>query len=247
MRQKTKDILIFVFAFAVIATIAYAVFLFFYVQYKYSEIPESIAMVSTPIVENDLTYNDEHEIISSVLDSIYKIDYCHPIAKFPKYIDSLEFKRIKKRSLISERERDTIKKIITISDSLVSLNIEDHKNYILKSLDTSTSEFNFVKNLKTNLNSKKIKAELIKQNGIKFLTRFSAKKEGIRLHFGKKDTVLNIGSMIFSRVTYSEKSNIGLFHFTYIGDPNCGYNSYIIFSKKGSKWIYKKTIYTGVF
>ena len=245
--RKTKDILIFVFAFAVIAVIAYAIFLFFYVQHKYAEIPESVVMVIEPKLDNDITYKDEHEIISSVLDSIYKIDYCHPIASFPKNIDSLQYNRIKKRSLVSEKDRDTIKKIITISDSLVTLNIENHKNYILEKLKASTKEFNFVKNLNIKLNSKKLKTELIKQNGIKFLTRLSAEKEGIRLHFGKKDTILNIGSMIFSRVIYSKKSNTGLFHYTYIGDPNCGYNSYIIFSKKDSKWVYQRTIYTGAF
>ncbi|MET2984028.1 hypothetical protein [Aureibaculum conchae] len=246
--RKTKDILIFVFAFAVIAAMAYVIFLFFHVQNKYSESPENIAMVLEPRLESNITYDDEHNIISNMLDSIYKVDYCHPIRKIPKKADSVLIDRMEKRYLVSERDRDTIKKFVTIPDSLTSLNIENNRGYILKYLDTLSNEFNFIKNLKTELNSKKLKTELIEQDGIEFLTKFSARKRGFNpLSYGKKDTILNIGFMGFSRVVFSEKYNTGIFHYTYLGDPNCGYTCYVIFYKENSKWIYRKAIHTGAF
>ena len=56
MRQKTKDILIFAFAFIVISTIAYITFLFFYVQKKYAEVPEEKehTKTQTSLFKNEL-------------------------------------------------------------------------------------------------------------------------------------------------------------------------------------------------
>ncbi|QNK78216.1 hypothetical protein H7F37_03795 [Winogradskyella sp. PAMC22761] len=205
-------------------------------------------MVLEPKLETNITYDDEHEIISNMLDSIYKVDYCHPIRKIPEKADSVLIDRMKKRYLVSERDRDTIKKFVTIPDSLVSLNIENSRTYILKYLDTLSNEFNFIKSIKTELNSKKLKPELIEQDGIEFFTDSSARKRGLNpLRFGKKDSILNIGFMRFSRVIYSGKYNTGIFNYTYLGDSNCGYSCYIIFNKKNSKWIYKKVIHTGAF
>ncbi|MCF6358905.1 MAG: hypothetical protein L3J54_13980 [Draconibacterium sp.] len=54
--RKTKDILIFVFAFFVIFAIAYGAFLFFYVQKKYAESPkEKTELKNEPTEKVDLT------------------------------------------------------------------------------------------------------------------------------------------------------------------------------------------------
>ena len=200
-------------------------------------------------LDNDVTFLEEHAIISQLLDSVYDIEYCHTIRRLPKNVDSVIIRRIKKRHLISEIERDTIWKYVTITpDSLIALDIGKSKNFILKYIDSISSEFNFVKNLKANLDSKKIKIDLIKQSDINFVSESSPHKQGLDPWlYAKKDSIFHVGTMRFSRVKYSAEYNVGMFHYTYLGDPNCGYTCYILFSKENSKWIYKQTIYTGNF
>ena len=54
--RKTKDILIFVFAFIVVSALAYMIFLFFYVQKRYAETPENgrTLISETKVEENKI-------------------------------------------------------------------------------------------------------------------------------------------------------------------------------------------------
>ncbi|KJD31007.1 hypothetical protein PW52_16890, partial [Tamlana sedimentorum] len=80
--RKTKDILIFVFAIIVVSALAYVIFLFFYVQKRYAEIPTDTKSIFTEsrylygISSNDnLKLRTEYLLIKTVRDSIIKYEY----------------------------------------------------------------------------------------------------------------------------------------------------------------------------
>jgi uncharacterized membrane protein len=56
--RKTKDILIFIFALLIVSAIGYGIFLYFYVQKKYAEVPENkTELISESQTENNLNSN----------------------------------------------------------------------------------------------------------------------------------------------------------------------------------------------
>ena len=79
--RKTKDILIFVFAIIVVSALAYVIFLFFYVQKRYAEIPTDPKSIFTEsrylygISNDNLTLRTEYLLIKTVRDSIIKYEY----------------------------------------------------------------------------------------------------------------------------------------------------------------------------
>lgn len=80
--RKTKDILIFVFAIIVVSALAYVIFLFFYVQKRYAEIPTDSKSIFTESrylygisSNNNLKLRTEYLLIKTVRDSIIKYDY----------------------------------------------------------------------------------------------------------------------------------------------------------------------------
>ncbi|OBQ54588.1 hypothetical protein JJL45_14295 [Tamlana sp. s12] len=80
--RKTKNILIFVFAIIVVSALAYVIFLFFYVQKRYAEIPTDPKSIFTEsrylygISSNDnLKLRTEYLLIKTVRDSVIKYEY----------------------------------------------------------------------------------------------------------------------------------------------------------------------------
>lgn len=79
--RKTKDILIFVFAIIVVSALAYVIFLFFYVQKRYAEIPTDQKSIFTEsrylygISNDNLKLRTEYLLIKTVRDSIIKYEY----------------------------------------------------------------------------------------------------------------------------------------------------------------------------
>ena len=80
--RKTKDILIFVFAIIVVSALAYVMFLFFYVQKRYAEIPTASKSIFTESrylygisSNNHLKLRTKYLLIKTVRDSIIKYEY----------------------------------------------------------------------------------------------------------------------------------------------------------------------------
>lgn len=199
--------------------------------------------------ENNATLKDEYQIINSTLDSICNLNLCYYIIELPEKVDSTHSKILKNQRVISKNEIKTIAKRVIIKDSLVSLDINKrNRDFILKQSDTKSSIMELFKNSTIKLDSKELDSQMLKQKNVEFITYSEAENRKLNPRiYGKRDSIFNIGSMSFSRVFYSKKHNVGLFHYTYLGKPTCGYTSYVIFSKVKSKWTFKKLIRTGSF
>ncbi|WP_452227649.1 hypothetical protein [Lacinutrix sp. MEBiC02404] len=85
--RKTKDILIFIFALLIISAIGYGIFLYFYVQKKYAEVPEN----KTELVsESESDFNED--------DCVFDLntqtdDFLKEIPEFSNYVWDNEQKK----------------------------------------------------------------------------------------------------------------------------------------------------------
>ena len=242
--KTLKSITFLIFIFAVITLGMSAVF--------QNELPRNRKDTSILIYsnnENDISFIEEHEVINMVFDSILNVGYCHPIIKVSKNAELEYINAVRKRMFISETERDTIQKFgIVDTKSRIQDDLKYHKELLHKELNGLISDSSFFHKMEFILNKRNLDSELIKKKGIELLTEETAEERGLNpKRFGKRNSLLNIGFVNFSRVYYSKKNNLGIFCYRYLGSPDCGYDGYVVFTKQNSNWTFKKMIYAGVY
>ena len=197
---------------------------------------------------NDISFTEEHTVINSVFDGILDLEYCNPIlAPTEKAVP--ENTRYNNRHFFSQTALDSIPKFgIIYTDSQVSRDFKHQRDYLKKQIIDLIVDSLFFEEMEFMLTETPLNPDLIEKQGVELYTEEMALLKGLKpKELGKRDSVLNIGYLNFSRVFYSAKNNLGIFYYLYYGGQDCGYTAYVVFEKNRSAWVFKKIIHMGVF
>jgi hypothetical protein len=205
----------------------------------------------------------EVEIFNSLLDSLYSIEYCHDIIRPPYYKccdnDSLPLvdfvnccqsseipKEYRKycKGCLNESDLKSLKQIIIVKDSLSKLDLTEHKKYLLSKIPKESDFYRLIKKSNFSIPTISFNSESLQQDNISFEKKSYYDNLGLTYIMGKYNNDFFIGYFSFSRVYFDELKNIGIFHFGYLGSPDCGYEEYILFYRDKQDFkIYKKIMY----
>jgi hypothetical protein len=206
---------------------------------------------------------DEIGIYNSLLDSLYKKDYCHKIIKLPyhKCCNILTYNtdsliecceqsgipvqyRVYCTACIEESSLDSMRQLIVVNNPLKSLNWKSDKKYILSKISISSVFYKFLKDCVIDKKPLRYNVNDLKQSDIHFITDPTYKNGDKNYRFGSNGNDFFIGFLSLSRIVTNKEQSLGLFKYTYLGGGLCGYDKYILLYKENGKWkIFKQIKY----
>ena len=147
---------------------------------------------------------DELSLINLSIDSTYSLKTCFQIIHPPYYkccdqdtlrgdklIDCCNQSPVQKEfrvlcaRCVNEKEFDTLKLIMVVEDTAQQFEIKSVKKYILSRLGKNSKFYDFVRNFKKTVQSRKYNIDSLHQGKIQFMTKESFDKENRHYRFGK--------------------------------------------------------------
>lgn len=202
--------------------------------------------------KNEKTEYDELSIYNDLLDSLYNIEYCHrPMIAPDNRPDLLDKNSTKYKEYVILYEDkmydfhnnlDSMDLIIIMEDSLLELNLELDKKFLIRKLVESDSLYIRLLNKTNNIPSKKIELNRLEQNNIEF-KNISEIDSAFKCEYGINNNDFLIGSISISRILLDEKQTIGILNFGFTGGCSCGYGIFVFIQRnENNKWEIIKTI-----
>ncbi len=210
--------------------------------------------------------DNEIKIYNSLIDSIYEIETCFKIIYPPFYkccdndtlyglekVKCCEKSNVPKQFQINcyncadKAQFDTLNVLMVVNESFSSLDIKKDKKYLLTHFDKKSIFYKFIADIKTITKSKKLPADSIRQQNIKFITKAEFDKKDFVHRFGKYENQILLGYFDFSRIYIDKEKGIGIFKMNWVGGGTCGYDKYIIIQRENDRWKICKKIWLGVY
>lgn len=178
------------------------------------------------------------------------LTYCHPIRPLPDFCANSKGEycaRLREHTFTSEAEFDSIEKYVMVEDSLPPLDLRAYAGFGRGRQQMSVADSLFLLQAVVQQASRLTRIDTTLENGVRvaswnrFRTAYPDLKHGKNRHF------LNVGYFRFSRASYDQAANLGVFSFLYLGGPECGYTAFCFFERSASTWEFKRIYYTGDF
>jgi hypothetical protein len=209
---------------------------------------------------------NEIKIYNSLIDSLYGLQTCFKIINPPFYrccdVDTLSGKdyikccesssvpkkyRVYCSICVNKQQFDTLNVLMIVSDSLLSLDIRKDKKFLLSRIDKNSAYYDFIKTIKHSIASRKLTADSLRQQNIKFIAAADFDESGFTRDFGKREKQIFLGYLNFSRIYIDPNKGLGLFKVDWLGGSMCGYNRYFLIHRVDDVWKIYKIIWVGVY
>ena len=209
---------------------------------------------------------DELTIFNSLIDSIYNINTCQKIIYPPYYkccnqdtlysdklIECCEKSAIPKEyrvycsHCINRQELDSLNLIMVINDSLSPLDLTKSKKYLLTQIAKKSKFYDFIKNIKKPVQSRRYSLDSLKQGNIKFMTTEEFNNSNYAHRYGKTDKQFFLGYFDLSRICVDNINGLAIFKMNWVGGGTCGYERYILIYRDNEAWKIENKIGWGVY
>jgi hypothetical protein len=210
---------------------------------------------------------DELSLINISIDSTYELKTCLSIIRPPYYKcceqDTLHGDKLAKccdnssvpkqfsvscSRCVSEKEFDTLKLIMIVRNTTEQLTItKGQKKYLLSRLGKKSKFYDFLKNYKTFVGSRKYDIDSLHQGKIQFIAEETFKKANRRYTFGKSGTQILLGYFSFSSLFIDGEYGLAMYRMSWLGGGECGYQNLILLSRLNGQWRFDKKIMLGVY